>query len=136
MKRSANAEGAAGGKAKWSVPADQILPGRALKFHILWRARLVEGFVVNFGGHYFAYVNRCAHAGIPLDWWPDEFFSDNGRLLICRAHGSHFEPSTGKCAGGPCSGGALVPLHVHRVDDQIVVTPDSEAGASGDADKP
>jgi nitrite reductase/ring-hydroxylating ferredoxin subunit len=136
MNRSANAGGAACDKARWSVPADQILPGRALKFHILWQARLVEGFVVNFGGCYFAFVNRCAHAGIPLDWWPDEFFSDNGRLLICRAHGSYFEPDTGKCAGGPCAGSALVPLHVHRVGDQIVVTPHRDAFPSAGAGYP
>ena len=57
--------------------------------------------MINFEGRYRAYVNRCAHAGTPLDWWPNEFFTDDGRLLVCATHGALFEPETGSCAGQP-----------------------------------
>jgi nitrite reductase/ring-hydroxylating ferredoxin subunit len=106
----------------WTTPLGEIPPGRSAKFHILWRERLVEGFVVNFGGCYYAYVNYCIHAGTPLDWWPNEFFNDARRLLTCGTHGSLYEPDTGKCAGGPCAGGALFPLQVHIAGGQVVVT--------------
>lgn len=106
----------------WSAPLAEIPPGRSAKFHIVWRKRLVEGFAVNFGGCYHAYVNYCPHAGTPLDWWPNEFFSDDRRLLRCGTHGSLFEPETGKCAGGPCAGGALFPLQVQVDGDLLVVT--------------
>ncbi|MBA3386506.1 MAG: hypothetical protein H0T95_07805 [Chthoniobacterales bacterium] len=56
----------------WSAPLCEVPPGHSAKFHILWRERLVEGFVVNFGGRPYAYVNYCIHAGTPLDWWPNE----------------------------------------------------------------
>jgi nitrite reductase/ring-hydroxylating ferredoxin subunit len=106
----------------WSAPLGEIPPGRSAKFHILWRERLVEGFVVNFGGRYYAYVNCCIHAGTPLDWWPNEFFDDDRRFLTCGTHGSFYEPDTGKCAGGPCAGGSLFPLQVQVIGEWIIVT--------------
>lgn len=113
--------------AAWSAPLNEIPLGRSAKFHILWRGRLVEGFVVNFGGRYHAYVNYCIHAGTPLDWWPNEFFNDDSRFLTCGTHGSLYEPDTGKCAGGPCVGGALFPLHTQVIGDRIVVTSNCDA---------
>ncbi len=62
-----------------------------------------------------------------LDWWPNEFFNDDRRFLTCGTHGSLYEPDTGKCAGGPCAGGALFPLHAQVVGDRIVVTANCDA---------
>jgi nitrite reductase/ring-hydroxylating ferredoxin subunit len=106
----------------WSAPAAEVPPGAAAKFPVSWRGAKVEGFVVNFDGRYHAYVNRCAHAGTPLDWWPNEFFTDDGRLLICATHGALFEPDSGRCAGGPCGGSALWPLAVRVEDGQVIVS--------------
>jgi nitrite reductase/ring-hydroxylating ferredoxin subunit len=106
---------------EWSIPAAEIPPGTSAKFPVEWRGSRVEGFVVNFDGRYRAFVNRCAHAGTPLDWWPNEFFTDDGRLLVCATHGALFEPDSGRCAGGPCGGAALWPLGVQVEGDRIVV---------------
>jgi nitrite reductase/ring-hydroxylating ferredoxin subunit len=130
MKERQSANDPAAYADVWSAPRDALGPGRSAKFHIIWRERLVEGFVVNFDGRYYAYLNYCAHAGTPLDWWPNEFFDPEGRLLTCGTHGSLYEPDTGKCAGGPCAGGALFRLKVRIVDDRIVVS------ASGDVQNP
>lgn len=109
---------------KWSKPAADIPPGHSAKFPILWRDRIVQAFVVNFRGSYHAYVNRCMHAGTPLDWWPNEFFDESGELLKCGTHGALYRPATGKCAGGPCSGMALFQLRVEVLDGNVVVTAD------------
>jgi nitrite reductase/ring-hydroxylating ferredoxin subunit len=122
MKPVGIADGTLTHPSVWSAPLDEIRSGCCAKFNILWRKRLVEGFLVNFRGSYYAYVNYCIHAGTPLDWWPNEFFSDDHRLLRCGTHGSFYEPHTGKCAGGPCGGGSLFPLHVQVTNDRIVVT--------------
>ncbi len=106
----------------WSAACADIPPGASAKFHILWQERRVEGFVVNLGGQFYSYVNYCAHAGTPLDWWPNEFMSVDSEFLICGTHGARYGPVTGKCAGGPCGGGALIPLRVQVRDDQIVIT--------------
>jgi nitrite reductase/ring-hydroxylating ferredoxin subunit len=113
--------------AEWSASTAEIAPGKSAKFYILWRERLVEGFVVNFDGDYYAYVNYCIHAGTPLDWWPNEFFTVDRQFLTCGTHGSLYEPDTGKCAGGPCVVGALFPLHAQVVGDRIVVTANCDA---------
>lgn len=107
---------------EWSAPLADIPPGTSAKFSLSWRGSQVEGFVVNFDGGYHAYVNRCIHAGTPLDWWPNEFFTDDGRLLICATHGALYHPDTGRCAGGPCAGGSLYPLTVRVADGRVVVT--------------
>ena len=107
---------------EWRCPASAVAPGQSATFRIQCGPRLVNGFLVNHAGTYYAYVNRCAHAGTPLDTWPNEFFSDDRRFLACGTHGSLFEPDTGKCAGGPCVGGALFPLQVQVAGDRIVVT--------------
>ena len=88
--------------------------------------------VIESGGRFYAYVNQCIHAGTPLDWWPNEFFTDDGRLLICATHGALYEPETGRCAGGPCSGGSLYGLPVRVEDDRVVVSggDDEEPGGT------
>jgi nitrite reductase/ring-hydroxylating ferredoxin subunit len=98
----------------------QVPPGGSAKFPILWRGRQTQGFVVNFRGAFHAYVNRCIHAGTPLDWWENEFFSEDGELLVCATHGAVYAPDTGACAGGPCGGGSLYRLPV-RVDGERLV---------------
>jgi nitrite reductase/ring-hydroxylating ferredoxin subunit len=115
---------ALGASTAWSAPLGEIPPGHSAKFRIRWREQLVEGFAVNVHGSFYAYVNYCVHAGTPLDFWPNQFFSDDGRFLACGTHGSLFEPETGKCAGGPCAGGALFPLRVQVSGGRIVVTAD------------
>lgn len=107
---------------EWSTRADDLPQGVSAKFPLRWRGRRVEAFVVNFDGSFHAYVNHCIHAGTPLDWWPNEFFTDDGRLLICATHGALYEPATGVCAGGPCGGGALYRLPVRLDGDRVVVT--------------
>jgi nitrite reductase/ring-hydroxylating ferredoxin subunit len=109
-------------REEWSVAAADLPPGVSAKFPLSWRGAKTEGFVVNFDGRYHAYVNRCAHAGTPLDWWPNEFFTDDGRMLVCASHGALYEPDSGRCAGGPCSGGSLWPLVVRLEGNRVVVS--------------
>lgn len=118
-------------ESRWSASASGIPPGGSAKFPLTWRGERVEGFVVSFEGRLYAYVNRCAHAGSPLDWWPNEFFSEDGRLLVCATHGALFEPDTGRCAGGPCGGGRLHRLPLSVEGDRVVVTAEAKA-AQGD----
>ncbi|HSE95953.1 MAG TPA: Rieske 2Fe-2S domain-containing protein [Methylomirabilota bacterium] len=121
--------------AEWSAPCADIPAGGSAKFSLRWCGRAVEAFVVHVAGGFHAYVNRCAHAGTPLDWWPNEFFTDDGHLLICATHGALFVPDTGQCAGGPCGGGALHRLRARVEGDRVVVTsPEDEAAdrAGGD----
>jgi nitrite reductase/ring-hydroxylating ferredoxin subunit len=115
----------------WSARLADIAPGSSEKFHIVWGGRAVEGFVVNLDGRYHAYVNHCVHAGTPLDWWDNEFLSDDGRHVVCGTHGSLFDPHTGRCSGGPCAGGALYALEVRVTGRRVFVTAPEGAPPTG-----
>eukprot|EP00808_Paulinella_micropora_P008356 g56341.t1 len=57
------------------------------------------------------FLNRCPHAGLPLEMFPDEYEDrDNPALLVCSAHGARFEAATGLCVEGPCKGERLASI--------------------------
>ena len=43
---------------------------------------------------------------------------------MCATHGALYEPDTGRCAGGPCRGGKLLPIRVIEQDQKISWQPD------------
>lgn len=69
-------------------------------------------FAIRYAGRVCAYLNRCAHIGVQLDWLPGRFFDDSGIYLICAMHGALYAPDSGHCVGGPCRNAGLVPLGV------------------------
>ena len=106
----------------WRCPAVDLPPGRTARLRIRCDGRDVEGFVINHDGRYRAYVNRCAHVGTPLDLFPNEFTSEDGRTIVCATHGALYDPEDGACTAGPCVGDALDPLPVRQDGDHVVVT--------------
>ena len=108
--------------AEWRCAAADLAPGRTLTFRLECGGRRVNGFVVNHDGQVRAWVNRCPHVGTPLDLWPNEFYTDDGRDLICSTHGAIFEPLSGQCTIGPCAGDALQSLPLRRDGETLVVT--------------
>jgi len=54
-----------------------------------------------------AFRNKCPHAGYPLQRADGRVVIQEGRYLVCGAHGASFALDTGACAGGPCNGDAL-----------------------------
>lgn len=99
-----------------------MAPGQSAVFRLECAGRRIDGFVVNHGGQYRAWRNRCAHVGTPLDTWPNEFYSEDGRSLVCSTHGALYEPLTGRCTAGPCAGDALTPLPLRLEADTLIVT--------------
>lgn len=69
-----------------------------------------EGFLINENGTFYAYLNRCRHQGITLDWDTGDFYRADKKVLICKTHGATYHPATGACAGGPCNGKSLFRL--------------------------
>src|SRR4029453_4616487 len=92
------------GPDEWRCAAALVPPGHSAIFRLERAGRAVSGFVVKHDGHFRAYVNCCPHVGTPLDLWPNEFFSEDGRALICSTHGAEYEPIRGLGTAGPCGG--------------------------------
>jgi len=76
-------------------------------------------FAVRFEGVVYAYLNRCAHIPVELDWAPGEFFDVSKLYLICSTHGAMYLPDTGRCVAGPCKGCNLVRVPVQEVDGKV-----------------
>jgi len=105
--------------------SDAVLEGgRGVRFAVRAFGDDATGFVVRFEGKVYAYLNRCAHVPIELDWAEGEFFESSGLYLMCSTHGAIYIPESGYCAGGPCKGGRLRPITVHETDGKIYWQPD------------
>lgn len=100
--------------------------GKGLRFDLRDRkGEVIPAFAVHYDYQFFAYLNRCGHIAVPLDYMPGEFFSDDGQTLICSTHGAEYAPDTGACLGGPCYGVGLEPLEVLVEGDQLFLKNDS-----------
>jgi nitrite reductase/ring-hydroxylating ferredoxin subunit len=98
--------------------------GKGVRFPVIAFGDAATGFVVRYDGKPYAYLNRCAHVPIELDWFEGEFFESGGLYLMCSTHGAIYVPDSGYCAGGPCKGGKLRPIAVHEADNKIYWQPD------------
>ncbi len=102
--------------------------GEGVRFPVAVFGEAATGFVVRFKGAPYAYLNRCAHVPMELDWVQGQFFEAGGEFIMCATHGAVYRPDTGVCAGGPCRGGRLRPITVREVDGKVVWQPDERVG--------
>ncbi len=90
----------------------------AVPFDIVYAGQTCRAFAVRFKGLPHAYLNRCTHVAMELDWQPNRIFDDSGQWLLCASHGAAYLPDTGQCAGGPCHGG-LVKIELSENDGLV-----------------
>lgn len=95
--------------------------GPGVRFQIEHEGVALPAFAVRHAGRVHAYVNRCAHVGVELDWQPGDFFDPETGMLICATHGALYDPATGVCHAGPCPGKQLTPVAVVERDGRIVL---------------
>jgi nitrite reductase/ring-hydroxylating ferredoxin subunit len=70
-------------------------------------------------GEIAAFRNRCPHAGYPLQHADGRVLVQQGRYIVCGAHGASYELRTGACAGGPCNGAALMRIAIVVKEGEI-----------------
>jgi nitrite reductase/ring-hydroxylating ferredoxin subunit len=92
----------------------ELGPGQTKKFLLDCAGAELEGFLLNSGGTLHAYVNRCRHVPMGLDWVENQFFTADGCWIQCATHGAYYRPDTGECVAGPPCGKSLhrIPLTV------------------------
>lgn len=86
---------------------DLVNGGDAVAFDVLYCGRNEHAFAIRFADRVHAYLNRCAHVPMEMDYQPNKFFDTTGHYLICATHGALYSPETGACQGGPCRGGLV-----------------------------
>jgi len=93
--------------------------GRGVRFELNRFGQPLQAFVVRFGGQPRAFLNRCGHVPVELDWQEGEFFDDSRLYLICSTHGALYHPASGQCVGGRCAGRGLIPVPVVERDGHV-----------------
>lgn len=92
--------------------------GRAVAFDVCYQGQVCRAFAIRYQGRVHAYLNRCTHVAMEMDYQEGQFFDDTGRWLLCATHGAAYQPDTGACAGGPCRGG-LVKIMLTEKGDMV-----------------
>lgn len=103
--------------------------GCAVRFLVEHNGHIAPAFAVRHAGRTFAYLNRCAHKLVELDWQEGEIFDAEHRypgaaigamdFLVCATHGALYDPASGVCVGGPCRGAALTAIPVREADGAV-----------------
>lgn len=87
--------------------SDLLDSGLAVPFDVTYHGQTCRAFAVRYADKVYAYLNRCSHVPMEMDYQPDRFFDSTGHWLMCSTHGAMYEPTTGACVGGPCRGGLI-----------------------------
>lgn len=100
-------------EAQFLCRSDELTErGKGVGFDLLLWRQPARGFALRIDGRVVAYVNRCAHVPTELDWNPGDFLDAERRTIVCAVHGAQYDPGSGRCLGGPCGRGRLMPVQV------------------------
>lgn len=84
--------------------------GDGVVFEVRLWGQAARAFALRVDGQVVAYVNRCAHVPVELDWQPGKFLDAERQAIVCAVHGASYAPEDGRCIGGPCGRGRLLPI--------------------------
>ena len=97
-------------------------PGETRKFLLPTAGEPVEAFVVNVRGQLHAWVNRCRHVALTMDWVENRFLDESGEFIVCGTHGALYRPDSGECVSGPPLGRSLIRVPLRIDGDRLVAT--------------
>ena len=93
--------------------------GRGVRFEVEYFGERAPAFAIRYGGRVHAYLNRCGHVPMELDWQEGVFFDADGRDLLGSTHGATYDARSGRCVGGPCNRTPLVKLKVEEREGNV-----------------
>ena len=67
-----------------------------------------------------AYVNRCAHFGVPLAAKQEQLIYQPHTRITCNVHYAHYRWDDGHCESGECEGESLVPVPLDVAADGTI----------------
>jgi nitrite reductase/ring-hydroxylating ferredoxin subunit len=108
-------------------PAAEIAEGQSRKFLFVRAGQEIEAFAFRRNGELHAYLNRCRHVPMTMDWIENRFFTEEGDYILCATHGACYVPETGECVEGPPRGKFLVRVPLEVEGGELVATLPDEA---------
>jgi nitrite reductase/ring-hydroxylating ferredoxin subunit len=100
--------------------------GKGVRFVVQCADGAQPAFAVRYGGQVYAYLNRCAHVPVELDWINGDFFDYSKLYLICATHGAMYLPDSGLCVQGPCPGKQLQTVKVEERNGRVLLVKESQ----------
>lgn len=97
---------------------DLVDSGDGVPFDVVYAGQTCRAFAIRYEGRAHAYLNRCTHVAMEMDYQPNRFYDDSGRWLLCATHGAVYAPDTGQCRGGPCRSG-LIRIELSEMDGVV-----------------
>lgn len=93
--------------------------GAAFVWDVLHFSEPMRAFALRIDGRVVAYLNRCQHVPVEMDWQPGQFLDSERRFILCSIHGAAYDPENGQCVGGPCGRGRLTELRIVEDADGV-----------------
>ncbi len=116
----ADANGATAARARLICASAELADGGdGVRFELIRDGETVAAFAIRYADRAYAYLNRCGHIAMELDWKQGKFFDAEGEYLICSTHGALYAPQSGACRGGPCRGTGLAAVEVFETDGGV-----------------
>lgn len=109
--------------------------GLAFGFDVQLWGQSARAFALRFDGRVVAYMNRCAHVPVEMDWQAGDFLDHERRWIVCSIHGATYDPVHGHCLAGPCAKRRLMAIETVERDGQVCWYPSRDiqpAAASAD----
>ncbi len=104
---------------KFIADISNLTEGEALSFEFQKDEQKLRGFLIMQNANVHAYVNRCPHTGVNLEWQPNQFLDRTGQFIQCATHGARFNIQDGLCIYGPCQGRSLIPIPIEIFESKI-----------------
>jgi len=99
-----------------------LAPGETRKFLLPTAGEPTEAFLVNVDGAVHAWVNRCRHVEITMDWVEGRFLDESKCWVVCATHGALYKPDTGECVSGPPFGRFLIRVPLRIEGEQLIAS--------------
>ncbi len=109
-------------KAEFKILKIADVPNNGAVIVDIWpKGELISIILARKNTEIYGYINRCPHAGWPLENFNGTFvFTPNGEI-VCAAHGAIFDVTNGHCLGGPGQGKPLQIFPITIRDDLIII---------------
>ena len=108
-----------------TVPLAKLSPSTPVHFGFERDGETLGGFLILHDSQVYAYVNRCPHITVSLDFGDGHLMDPSGKFIQCQVHGAQFLPESGDCFWGPPLGEKLeaLPLTVSATHAFVEVGP-------------
>lgn len=109
---------------------DALPDGQATLYNVPGAAKPFGVLLLRSGPAVMAYVNRCAHFGVPLAAKQEHLIYTPHASITCNVHYARYRWADGVCESGECAGEALLPIPLAvDADGQIsIAAPGADSG--------